>query len=77
MNGLIDQCVQGSLVWDVEQILSKDSIEEIVIGTSLVKIVLVIFITFWRVTHGETIDIKDTKLRLDGTIVDAINLTTI
>ena len=62
MNGLIDQCVQGSLVWDVEQILSKDSIEEIVIGTSLVKIVLVVFVTFWRVTHGETINVKNAKL---------------
>ena len=62
MNGLIDQSVQGSLVWNVEQILSKDSIEEIVIGTSLVKIVLVILVTFRRVTHGETINVKNTEL---------------
>lgn len=62
MNSLIDQCVQGSLVWNVEQILSKYSIKEIVIGTSLVKIFLVIFITFWRITDGETVNVKDTKL---------------
>lgn len=62
MDGLIYQCVQGSLVWNIEQILSKDSIEKIVIGTSLVKIVLIILIAFWRVTHCKTINVKNTKL---------------
>ena len=77
MDSFMDQCVQSTLVWSIEQVLAKDFLEKYVIRTSFVNIVMVILVTFWRVTHCIPINVENFELRFDGAIVDGINLTTI